>query len=166
MSGTCRCGQHRANRGHKIPINYGMICIPFVSYAWSELSMNASLASKLSEYHKLAEMVVVHVMGSCAFHSCKSKLRNHLVDHLALTVMIFAQPLFCIDTLPYPWRILHMGKTSRNCMLSLLASGVRHMRSLNYLGWWLGGCTVYYVWEPRAFVTPPKNPMVYERLYV
>ena len=30
----------------------------------------------------------------------------------------------------------------------------------------LGGCTVYYVWEPRAFMTPPKNPIVYERLYV
>ena len=22
----------------------------------------------------------------------------------------------------------------------------------------LGGCTVYYVWEPRAFMSPPKNP--------
>ena len=30
----------------------------------------------------------------------------------------------------------------------------------------LGGCNVYYVWEPRAFMTPPKNPLVYERLYV
>jgi len=30
----------------------------------------------------------------------------------------------------------------------------------------LGGCTVYYVWEPRAFMTPLKNPLVYERLYV
>ena len=30
----------------------------------------------------------------------------------------------------------------------------------------LGGCTVYYVWEPRAFMTPPKNPLVYDRLYV
>ena len=28
------------------------------------------------------------------------------------------------------------------------------------------GCTVYYVWEPRAFMTPLKNPMIYERLYV
>ena len=30
----------------------------------------------------------------------------------------------------------------------------------------LGGCTVYYVWEPCVFMTPPKNPLVYERLYV
>ena len=30
----------------------------------------------------------------------------------------------------------------------------------------LGGCTVYYVWESCAFMTPPKNPLVYERLYV
>jgi hypothetical protein len=30
----------------------------------------------------------------------------------------------------------------------------------------LGGCTVYYVWEPRAFMTHPKNPLVYKRLYV
>jgi hypothetical protein len=30
----------------------------------------------------------------------------------------------------------------------------------------LGGCIVYYVWEPRAFMTPPKNPLVYEGLYV
>jgi hypothetical protein len=28
------------------------------------------------------------------------------------------------------------------------------------------GCTEYYVWEPRAFMTPLKNPLVYERLYV
>jgi hypothetical protein len=30
----------------------------------------------------------------------------------------------------------------------------------------LGGCTVYYVWESRAFITHPKKPLVYERLYV
>ena len=30
----------------------------------------------------------------------------------------------------------------------------------------LGGCTLHYVWEPRAFMTPSKNPIVYERLYV
>jgi hypothetical protein len=30
----------------------------------------------------------------------------------------------------------------------------------------LGGCIVYYVWESRAFMTPPKKPLVYERLYV
>lgn len=81
-----------------------------VSLVWSELSMNALLASKLSEYHKLAEIVVVHVMGSCAFHSYKSTLRNQLIDHLALTSMIFAQPVFCIDTFPYGWRILHIEK--------------------------------------------------------
>ena len=83
---------------------------PWINYAdmnpvrlvWSELSMNASLASKLSEYHKLAEIVVVHVMGSCAFHSYELNLRNRLIDHLALTVIIYAQPLFCIHTFPCP----------------------------------------------------------------
>jgi len=31
----------------------------------------------------------------------------------------------------------------------------------------LGGCTVYYVFlKPRAFMNPPKNPLVYERSYV
>jgi hypothetical protein len=30
----------------------------------------------------------------------------------------------------------------------------------------LGDALLYYVWEPRAFMTPPKNPLVYERLYV
>ena len=34
------------------------------------------------------------------------------------------------------------------------------------LGLKLGGCTVYYVWESCAFMTPPKKPLVYERLYV
>jgi hypothetical protein len=30
----------------------------------------------------------------------------------------------------------------------------------------LRGCTVYYVWEARVFMIPPKNSMIYERLYV
>jgi hypothetical protein len=44
---------------------------------------------------------------------------------------------------------------SFNSISSLLLSSSPH----------LGGCTVYYFWEPHAFVTPPKNPLVYERLY-
>ena len=38
--------------------------------------------------------------------------------------------------------------------------GLQMTRSL------LEGCTVHYVWEPRAFINPPKKPLVYERLYV
>ena len=30
----------------------------------------------------------------------------------------------------------------------------------------LGGCTLHYVWESRAFMIPSKNLIVYERLYV
>ena len=32
--------------------------------------------------------------------------------------------------------------------------------------WGSRGCTIYYVWESHAFMTPPKKPLVYERLYV
>jgi hypothetical protein len=31
---------------------------------------------------------------------------------------------------------------------------------------YLGGCNVYYVWESRAFMTPPKKALVYARLFV
>ena len=37
---------------------------------------------------------------------------------------------------------------------------------LGALGATWGGCTLHYVWESRAFMTPSKNPIVYERLYV
>ena len=34
------------------------------------------------------------------------------------------------------------------------------------MSYYPGGCIVYYVQEPRAFMTPPKIALVYERLYV
>jgi len=61
-------------------------------------------------------------------------------------------------TRPFIWVILVRVGTSHVAFLVALALGGAAAM--------LGGCNVYYVWEPRVFMTPPKNPMVYERLYV
>jgi hypothetical protein len=61
----------------------------------------------------------------------------------------------------------------RRWLVQLPTSGILHAQDADIdscvaciLVVTLGGCSVYYVWEPRAFMTPPKNPLVYERLYV
>ena len=59
------------------------------------------------------------------------------------------------------WR-LHWLKQ----IICLLTSRVLKEQWFDFTTLLLGGCTVYYVWEPRAFMTPPKNPLIYERLYV
>ena len=53
-----------------------------------------------------------------------------------------------------------------NCVCSNILETIAHMHTWYCMilrrAWnLLGGCTVYYVWEPRAFMTPPKNPLVY-----
>jgi hypothetical protein len=74
---------------------------------WQKLGSNALLAFKLSEFVKVAEVVVVTVYGSvedeCTFSTLnymKSKVRNNLDDHLDLVVCMFGQSLFDLKTFP------------------------------------------------------------------
>lgn len=68
---------------------------PVSMISWQKLSMNALLASKLPEFHKLAEMVVVQIMGSVedervfsTLSFMKTKLRSKLTDHFVVSLCI------------------------------------------------------------------------------
>jgi hypothetical protein len=78
-----------------------------LSRLWKKLSSNALLASKLSEFLKIAKVVAVTVMGSvedeCTFSTLsymKSKVRNNLDDHLDLVVRMFGQSFYDLKTFP------------------------------------------------------------------
>jgi hypothetical protein len=72
-----------------------------LSRLWQKLSSNALLASKLSEFVKLAEIAAVTVLGSVedertfsTLNYVKSKVRNNLQEHLDLVVRMFGQDFF------------------------------------------------------------------------
>jgi hypothetical protein len=74
---------------------------------WQKLSSNALLASKLSEFVKLAEIAAVTVMGSVedertfsTLNYMKSKVRNNLQEHLDLVVRMFGQDFFELKSFP------------------------------------------------------------------
>lgn len=75
---------------------------------WRVLSANSLTSHMISEYIKLAEIAVVHGIGSVEDERCfstlgflKNKLRNALNEHLPLVVGMFAQKMFNLRTFPY-----------------------------------------------------------------
>jgi hypothetical protein len=75
---------------------------------WRVLDSNNSLTQNFGEFLKLAEMVVVHVLGSVEderlFSSVgflKSKLRNNLEEHIQVVVGMFSQRVFTLQDFPY-----------------------------------------------------------------
>ena len=75
---------------------------------WRVLHSNNSLTQNFSEFLKLAEIALVHVLGSVEderlFSSVgflKSKLRNNLEDHLQVVVGMFSQGIFTLENFPY-----------------------------------------------------------------
>ena len=90
----------------------------------------------------------------------KMKLTNIFVCSIILSSFSFptsiynrlhARYSFHLPRLPSPLSILYQNLVSSQFLLLYSK---------------LGGCTLYYVWELRAFMTPPKNPLIYEWLYV
>lgn len=76
---------------------------------WRVLDGNSSLCQSFSEFLKLAELAVTHVIGSVederlfsALKFVKSKLRASLDDHLQVAVGMYAQRIFTLETFPYP----------------------------------------------------------------
>jgi hypothetical protein len=66
-----------------------------------KLSSNALLASKLSEWIKVAEIAVVTILGSVedertfsTLNYMKSKVRNNLQEHLDLVVRMYGQNFY------------------------------------------------------------------------
>jgi len=75
-----------------------------------------------------------------------------------------------------PWTVAWSGIISANIVLQtiilwmrgkdIIFDSVKAFFVIEQFDELLGGCIVYYVWEPRAFMTPPKKPLVYNKLYV
>lgn len=75
---------------------------------WRVLDSNNSLTQSFCEFVKLAEMAMVHVIGSAedertfsSLNFLKSKLRNSLEEHLQIVVGMHSQRLFTIESFPY-----------------------------------------------------------------
>lgn len=75
---------------------------------WRVLQSNHNLTQNFGEFLKLAEIALVHVLGSVEderlFSSVgflKSKLQNNLEEHIQVVVGMFSQRLYSIDTFPY-----------------------------------------------------------------
>ena len=79
-----------------------------VTQIWRTISASRVLAHGFPEYLKLAEIALVHVIGSVederVFSSVsflKSKLRNSLDPHLGLVVGMYSQTLYTLQNFPY-----------------------------------------------------------------
>lgn len=75
---------------------------------WKTLDASSCLTHHFSEFMKLAEVAVIHVLGSVederTFSSVaflKSKLRNTLSMHLELVVGMYSQRIFSLENFPY-----------------------------------------------------------------
>jgi hypothetical protein len=76
---------------------------------WRTLDANRALVAQFPEYLKLAQIGMVHVLGSvedeCVFSSLtflKDKLRNRLsADHLGIVIGMHAQNVYTLENFPY-----------------------------------------------------------------
>jgi len=75
---------------------------------WHVLDGNNSLTLNFGEFIKLAELVVVHVLGSIEdehlFSSVgflNSKLCNHLEENIQVVLGMFAPKIYTLESFPY-----------------------------------------------------------------
>jgi len=75
---------------------------------WQVLDGNHNLMQNFGEFLKLAEIVVVHVLGSIEDERLlssvgffKSKLCNNLEEHIQGVVGMFSQHIYTLKTFPY-----------------------------------------------------------------
>ena len=73
------------------------------------LDANIALAGQFPEYVKLAQIALVHVLGSVEDERCfssltflKDKLRNRFAsDHLSVVIGMYKQQVFILEKFPY-----------------------------------------------------------------
>jgi hypothetical protein len=89
-----------------------------VTKLWTKLGFNSLLLSCLSEYMKVANIVVTAVLGSVedehtfsTLKFMKSKLRNRLGGHLDTTMRMFSQGFYNQETFPYQEAISQWRET-------------------------------------------------------
>lgn len=75
---------------------------------WKGLDAATCLTHHFSEYMKLAEIAIVHVLGSVEDERVfswvsflKSKVRNSLDKHLQCVVGMYSQKIYTLETFPY-----------------------------------------------------------------
>ena len=81
---------------------------PFMKL-WRSLDANTALVAQFPKYLKLAQLAMVHVLGSvedeCVFSLLtflKDKLRNRLsTDHLGIVIGMHAQNVFTLENFLY-----------------------------------------------------------------
>jgi hypothetical protein len=124
-----------------------------------------SAPDSITKHVGVAMTILLQTYIECFFHgNILKKQALHIAkvykDALVSSPLpLEKRPTNCVLKLPTGTSLLY----KENCKTSCEKNSVAHVPLSTCL---LGGCTVYYVWEPRAFMTPPKNPLVYERLYV
>jgi hypothetical protein len=79
-----------------------------VSRLWKKCTSNALLCACLSDFIKVAKLIVVQIMGFVedertfsALTFMKTRLWNKLCEHLDLVVRMCAQPFYTIDSFHY-----------------------------------------------------------------
>ena len=113
-----------------------------LSMTCKKLSVNALLASSVSEYQKLVGLVVVMVMGvsehECTFSTTtymNTRLRNSLHEHRNLTVQMFVNRSTNCSIVHSTMLSLNGSKSSRDasivCMRMCIACFKDHLRSVS-----------------------------------
>ena len=82
-----------------------------ITKLWHRLDANSTMSSLFPEYMKLAQIALIHVLGSMederVFLSVtflKDKLQNRLDgDHLGLVVGMHNQSVYILISFPYKW---------------------------------------------------------------
>lgn len=79
-----------------------------VTRLWQKIDTSPHLRFQLSEYMKIAELVVVMVLGSVedertfsTLSFMKNKLQNRLSTHLPTVVAMHVQPFYTINNFAY-----------------------------------------------------------------
>ena len=79
-----------------------------VTKLWRILDANTSLGNKFAEYIKLAQIAMIHILGSVedertfsALNFLKDKLRNRLDHHVDVVVGMHCQNVYSLKTFPY-----------------------------------------------------------------
>jgi len=75
---------------------------------WRMLDSNNNLTQNFGEFLKLAEIAIVHVIGSVEDKRCfssvgflKSKLRNNLDEHIQVVLGMHFQRVYTLENFPY-----------------------------------------------------------------
>ncbi len=80
-----------------------------LTHLWQMLDVNNALAKSMFEYVKLAEIAMIHILGSIKDGRClsslfflKDRLINRLLDgNLSLVVGMYTQDVYTLETFPY-----------------------------------------------------------------